>query len=339
MARLIGERPRHPGEIEFYEFAMKEIPDYVYVMFNVKFPTDRGVREADAILLVPHIGIFVMEIKGCSFMHMENGRLLMGNKLGIVEPRPYRPQLLKELRHLTRYHIQEKFHVTPFVYEIHCFPRVSGNPEAKEELAQTFGSELVFFAEDLSNSDEFILKLINCRMHMNKTAVDKNRFCDLTDIMAHNMYMYWDTGMENPARPSKPPYVFLSYNSLNMQVAEEIKAELENRGIFVWKAPEDVPLSEDYLPEEMSAIEECDSFVILLSSSSQESMEVRKEFNKAVALNKHIIPLRIQDIDLNDFYTKSLVSIQFRDMFKLDSVVMNELEQCIRNRIKQNTKE
>ena len=333
MARLIGEKPRYPGEIEFYEFAMKKIPDYVYVMFNVEFRSTHGVREADAILLVPHIGIFVMEIKGCSFMYTKEGQLFMGNADHFVEPRPYRPQKLQELRHITGYHIQEKFHVTPFVYEIHCFPKVSGSPEVKEELAHSFGSELVFFSEDLIDSDEFMLKLFICRMHMNKLALDQNRFCDLTDTMAHNMYMYWETGMEDPARPAKPPYVFLSYNSLNMQVAEEIKAELENRGIFVWKAPEDVPLSENYLPEEMSAIDECDSFVILLSSSSQESTEVRKEFDKAVALNKHIIPLRIQDIDLNEFYTKALSGIQYRDMFKLDSVVMNELERCIRNRI------
>lgn len=126
MARLIGERPRYPGEIEFYEFAMKEIPDYVYVKFNVVFRFEHGVTEADAILLVPHIGIFVMEIKGCSFMYMEDGRLFMGNNHHIVEPRPYRPRILRELRHITSRHIQEKFHVTPFVY---VFPGKQGSQE------------------------------------------------------------------------------------------------------------------------------------------------------------------------------------------------------------------
>ena len=170
---------------------------------------------------------------------------------------------------------------------------------------------------------------------MNKLAGDKNRYCDLTDTMAHNMYKYWETGMDNPARPSKPPFVFLSYNRLNLQVAEELKAELENRGIFVWKAPEDVPLSENYLPEEMKAIEECDSFLILISSSSQESVEVKKEFDKALELKKHIIPLRIQNIEPNEYYAQAFTAIQYKDMFNLDSVILNEVERCIRDHLEQ----
>ena len=338
MARLIGEKPRYPGEIEFYEFAMKEIPDYVYVMFNVEFHFDHGVREADAILLVPHIGVFVMEIKGCSFMYMQEGQLFMGNRNCVVEPRPYRPQQLQQLRNITCQHIHKKFHITPFVYEIHCFPNVSGAPEVKEELARTLGSELVFFSDDLTDSDEFMLKLNICRMHMNKIAENRYRFCDLTDIMAHYMYMYWETGMDDPKRPAQPPFVFLSHKSENKPIADEIKAELENRGIFVWKAPDDVMLSEYYLPEEMAAIEECDSFVILLSLSSMDSNEVRIEFDKAVELNKHIIPLRIQDVELNEFYKKTLAEIQYRDMFKINSVVMNEVERCIRENIKNDKK-
>ena len=334
MARLIGEKPTYPGEIEFYEFAMREIPDYVYVMFNVEFNDGIRIREADAILLVPHIGVFVIEIKACSYIFVKQGQILMLSS-PLIDPRPYRPKQLLELRNITRQHIWEKFHVTPFVYEIHCFPRAKSNEEAKEELAKAFGSELVFFAEDLVDCDEFMLKLNVCRMQMNKLSGDKNRYCDLTDTMAHNMYKYWETGMDNPARPSKPPYVFLSYNRLNLQVAEELKAELENRGIFVWKAPEDVPLSENYLPEEMKAIEACDSFLILLSSSSQESMEVRKEFDKAVELNKHIIPLRIQDIELNEYFTKAFTAIQHKDMFKLNSVIINDIERCIREHLDQ----
>lgn len=271
-------------------------------------------------------------------MYMQEGQLFMGNRNCVVEPRPYRPQQLQQLRNITCQHIHKKFHITPFVYEIHCFPNVSGAPEVKEELARTLGSELVFFSDDLTDSDEFMLKLNICRMHMNKIAENRYRFCDLTDIMAHNMYMYWETGMDDPKRPAKPPFVFLSHKSENKPIADEIKAELENRGIFVWKAPDDVMLSEYYLPEEMAAIEECDSFVILLSLSSMDSNEVRLEFDKAVELNKHIIPLRIQDVELNEFYKKALAEIQYRDMFKINSVVMNEVERCIRENIKNDKK-
>ena len=148
MARLIGERPTYPGEIEFYEFAMREIPDYVYVMYAGKI-----VEYGKA---VPHIGVFVIEIKACSYIFVKQGQILMLSS-PIIDPRPYRPKQLLELRNITRQHILEKFHVTPFVYEIHCFPRAKSNEEAKEELAKAFGSELVFFAEDLVDCDEFML--------------------------------------------------------------------------------------------------------------------------------------------------------------------------------------
>ena len=335
MARLIGKRPTYPGETEFYDFAMKELPDYVYVMFNVRFPMGKNMTLGpDALLLVPHIGVFVVEIKAYTNMSVKQDKLVVG-KDKMVDPRTYHLEKLIELRNMTSHYIQEKFHVTPFVYEMHCFPKVNSTPEIKDALARTLGAELFFFADDLVDRDEFLLKLNICRAHMNKMTEDRNQFCDLTDAMAHNMYKHWDTGMDDPARPSKPPFVFLSYNRRNLQVAEEIKAELENRGIFVWKAPEDVPLGEYYLPEEMKAIEACDSFLILLSMSSQDSKEVKKEFDKAVEIKKHIVPIKIQDMELNDFYEKSLTGIQYKNMYNLDVNVMNEIETCIRDNLAQ----
>ena len=117
-------------------------------------------------------------------------------------------------------------------------------------------------------------------------------------------------------------------------MAMEIKADLEQRGIFTWRAPEDVPLSKDYLTKEMKAIEDCDAFLLLLSSASQESLGnggVRDEFEKAVENGKTIIPIKIEDFDVNEYYTKALSHIQYRVMTKLDPEVMSEIEYQIRN--------
>lgn len=331
MARLIGERPIYPGEIEFYEFVMREIPDYVYVMFNMRFRSKIGItRETDAILLVPHIGVFVVEIKDCAGLDYKEGELNMYTERGVQYPYSYHPEQLRELREVVNNHILEKFHISPFVYEIHCFPKVVAKSEVKEHMFQVLGSELVFFKDDLVDSDEFLLRLQKCRVRMNHMLQDRNCYRDLTDAMAYNLYKYWDTGMEHPERPAKPPLVFLSYNQKNQNTAEEIKADLENRGIFVWRAPEDVPVGKYYLPEEMAAIEECDAFLILLSSSSQDSHEVKIEFEKAKSLDKFIIPVLIEEFDMNEFYTQALTQHQFKNLFKPNNETMDEIESGIR---------
>lgn len=331
MARLIGNKPTHSGEIEFYEFVMREIPDYVYVMFNAVVFSEPGRKiAADAILLVPHIGVFVVEIKGCAMLEYRDGVLNMYTRQGILFPHSYRPQMLSRLRDMTNEYILEKFHISPFVYEIHCFPNVVANSEVKENMYQILGSELVLFKDDLVDSDDFLLRLQKCRVRMNHMVQDRNCYRDLTDAMAYNLYKYWDTGMEHPERPAKPPLVFLSYNQKNQNTAEEIKADLENRGIFVWRAPEDVPVGKYYLPEEMAAIEECDAFLILLSSSSQDSHEVKIEFEKAKSLDKFIIPVLIEEFDMNEFYTQALTQHQFKNLFKPNNETMDEIESGIR---------
>ena len=84
----------------------------------------------------------------------------------------------------------------------------------------------------------------------------------------------------------------------------------------------------------MKAIEDCDAFLLLLSSASQESLGnggVRDEFEKAVENGKTIIPIKIEDFDVNEYYTKALSHIQYRVMTKLDPEVMSEIEYQIRN--------
>lgn len=163
---------------------------------------------------------------------------------------------------------------------------------------------------------------------------DPRRYTDLSDTMAYNFFHYWETGMKEPSRPPKPPIVFMSYCTRNSNMAMEIKGDLEQRGIFTWRAPEDVPISGDYLTKEMKAIEDCDAFLLLLSSASQESLGkggVKDEFEKALENKKTIIPIKIEDFDVNDYYTKALSHIQYRVMTKLDPEVMREIEYQIRN--------
>ena len=123
----------------------------------------------------------------------------------------------------------------------------------------------------------------------------------------------------------------MSYNKNNAIAAAEIKEALEYRGIFVWRAPEDVSIGEYYLPEEMDAIEKCDAFLILLSSSSQISKEVRKEFDKAKELGKKILPVWVEKCEQEEYYKSALSKYQYRLMTKPDSQIINEIVQAVKN--------
>lgn len=158
--------------------------------------------------------------------------------------------------------------------------------------------------------------------------IDPRRYTDLTDTMAYNFFYYWDIGMKEPSRPQKPPVIFMSYCTKNSGMAEMVKEELERRGIFTWRAPEDVPLGGDYFDNEMEAIKECDAFLLLLSSASQESRGkggVQDEFEAAVSAGKPIIPIKIEDFEVNEYYQKALTHIQYRPMTKMDPVIMDEI--------------
>ncbi|MBI5211123.1 MAG: TIR domain-containing protein [Elusimicrobia bacterium] len=90
--------------------------------------------------------------------------------------------------------------------------------------------------------------------------------------------------------------VFLSYSSEDKEVAQCLCGVLEAAGIRCWIAPRDVVAGQDYAEAIVDAIDQGAVFVLLLSSSSNESPHVRREAERAASKAKRIVPLRIQDI-------------------------------------------
>ena len=328
MARLMGRMPSTEGEQFVYDFAMKSLPDYIYVTFAAALDTPRGKLECDALLLVPHLGVIAMEIRSGKMISRKDGRWQIHDRNGAV--RAWNPKL-----NLERYHfailsyLKEKFEVSPFVYDILALPYCSEMNMHQYCSADDPCPDQFFFWEDFADGDRFLLKLHQSCMRrkilISEEAREKYLLCDLTDIMAHNIFCFWETGMKMPERPTRPPFVFLSYNQNNSLVAKEIKEQLEKRGIFVWRAPEDVPLGKYYLPTEMSAIGQCDAFLILLSRPAQESDEVRKEFDKARELGKTILPIKVENCELTEYYQDALREYQYSLMVKPDAALMEEI--------------
>lgn len=90
--------------------------------------------------------------------------------------------------------------------------------------------------------------------------------------------------------------VFLSYSSEDKEVAQCLCGVLEAAGIRCWIAPRDVVAGQDYAEAIVDAIDQGPVFVLLLSSSSNESPHVRREAERAASKAKRIVPLRIQNV-------------------------------------------
>ena len=129
MARLIGERPKHPMEQEMYDYIMKTLPDYIYALFCPKIEYEGSERELDVVLFVPHMGVFVLDYYPGSTMEVSEGRLRFLNRA--CEYVTFSPKRIKENRLAVEKYLQDKFRIKPFIYEMLWLPQFEISAEAR----------------------------------------------------------------------------------------------------------------------------------------------------------------------------------------------------------------
>jgi len=89
---------------------------------------------------------------------------------------------------------------------------------------------------------------------------------------------------------------FISYSSHDVTVANAVCHTLESRGVRCWIAPRDVLAGKDWADQIVDAIEECPAMVLVFSSWSNASENVRDELHTAVSDGKIVVTLRIEDV-------------------------------------------
>lgn len=97
----------------------------------------------------------------------------------------------------------------------------------------------------------------------------------------------------------KEQYVFISYSSKDQQMADSVRMILLENGITCWMAPYDIPAGSKYAYVINDALENCTCLVLLLTNASQESQFVEREIERAITYRKPIIPMQLEDIQLN----------------------------------------
>ena len=323
MARLIGKRPQNHEALELlYRFIMQALPAYIYAVFEPEFKMPDGrILSCDAMLLIPHVGCVILDVYSAGNLEFRNGKWQYsygpsGNiaKLGA---RPRRGDRLFAIRD----YFKRKFNFALCIREFDCCPFIE-LPEGKETPP---GLERVLLRDDFRDENHFLYKIYS--MILDQEDV-QSRYNDLTDERAEMLFYSWEKEIPPRQRPEYPPMIFLSHSSKNQNRAIEIQRELEDRGVFVWRAPEDVGLGEYYYPTEMTAIRHCDLFLLLLSAASMyndEKENIKVEFEAAAALGKKILPVFIEDCEKSPYYREHLREYQHRSLIEDRKAVYDEI--------------
>ncbi|MDB6085756.1 MAG: hypothetical protein JWN43_3637 [Gammaproteobacteria bacterium] len=90
--------------------------------------------------------------------------------------------------------------------------------------------------------------------------------------------------------------IFISYSQPDGECAFELVARLESEGIKCWIAPRDIAPAADWAAEIIDAISAARMMVLVFSSHSNHSAQVRREVERAIHKQVHILPFRIEEI-------------------------------------------
>jgi adenylate cyclase len=90
--------------------------------------------------------------------------------------------------------------------------------------------------------------------------------------------------------------VFLSHSAADRVAALALLEGLERAGIRCWIAPRDVAAGSEYGQQIVDAVKGCRVFVVVFSSNANASPHVRREVERAVSVDRSIVPVRIENV-------------------------------------------
>lgn len=94
-------------------------------------------------------------------------------------------------------------------------------------------------------------------------------------------------------------YAFISYSTKNQTAADAMRQLLRKNGVDTWMAPYDIPAGSEYAEVLYDALTGCACLVLLLTGDSQNSLWVKKEVNIAISNCRTVIPVKLEDMELN----------------------------------------
>jgi hypothetical protein len=90
--------------------------------------------------------------------------------------------------------------------------------------------------------------------------------------------------------------VFISYAHQDKNYADAVCHWLERGGARCWIAPRDISPSRDWAEEIIDAISSVYIMILIFSSHSNDSLQVRREVERAVHKEVNVLPFRIESV-------------------------------------------
>jgi TIR domain len=109
--------------------------------------------------------------------------------------------------------------------------------------------------------------------------------------------------------------VFICYSHHDVGYAHSTCRALEGADIRCWMAPRDISPSKDWAEEIIDAISSAAIMVLILSSSSNDSPQVRREVERAISKSVPVLPLRVEDVLLSKSLEYFISTQQWLDAF------------------------
>lgn len=123
--------------------------------------------------------------------------------------------------------------------------------------------------------------------------------------------------------------VFISYSADDRPIADAMCSTLESKGIRCWIAPRNILPGMDWGGSIIDAIGTSRVMVLLLSSNSNASEQVKREVERAVNKRVIVIPFRIEDVSLSPSLEYQLSLTHWMDA--LTPPMENHLERLAEN--------
>ena len=111
--------------------------------------------------------------------------------------------------------------------------------------------------------------------------------------------------------------IFVSYSRRDLEIVDSIVEEIEAAGIGVWIDREDIKAGKTWRVQIVEAIATCDAFVLMLSSNSAASDNVRREIDLAQDAGCAVFILKLDPVKLPAEMLYQLVGLQHIELQQL----------------------
>jgi TolB-like protein len=118
-----------------------------------------------------------------------------------------------------------------------------------------------------------------------------------------------------------PHDIFISYSTKDRIDALALVERLRSSGYTIWIDQSGIDAATSWSKEIAEALEDCSTFILLLSPNSLASENVAKELAVAAELKKHIIPIELESVQLKREFLYHLTGLQRVAHTNIDAIV------------------